>query len=99
MQKPLPSGLPLPRRFQSLREGAVVVRVLVPAKVQEIHRFCDARQSQPFSPGSKPFAEHLIPFAVVIAKLQMLLEVFLRVAEVALCLDGSTPLLNYEFWP
>jgi hypothetical protein len=70
-----------------LREGAVTVRVFVSAKFQEILLSNDARQSKPFSPDSKPFAEHLILLVVVIAELQMLLEVFLRIAEVALCFD------------
>jgi hypothetical protein len=63
--------------------------VFVPAELQKIRFLNNADQSQPFSAGPEPLTEHLILLAIIIAKLQMLREVFLRVAEIALCLNGQ----------
>jgi hypothetical protein len=73
--------------FQSLGQRTVSIRAFVSAKFQKIRLLDDACQSQQFSAGSKPLAKHLILLAVVVAELQMFLEVFLRVAQIALCLN------------
>jgi len=77
------------RCFQSLRQGAFTIRVFVLAELQKIRFLYNAGQSQPFSTGPKPLTEHLMLLAIIIAKLQMLREIFFRVAEIALCLDGQ----------
>jgi hypothetical protein len=38
-----------------------------------------------------PFTRHRVILAVIIAKLQMLAEVFFRIAQVALCFGGQNP--------
>jgi hypothetical protein len=59
------------------------------AEFQELILFHPACKPKRFSPDTHPFARHDIFLTVIIAELQMLFEVLLRIAQVELGLGGQ----------
>src|SRR5205823_10562769 len=65
--------------------------ILILAQPQEIIGSDFPGQSKPFRTDANPFAGHPLPFVVVIANTEVLLEVFPRVLEIVLrlCRDHA----------
>src|SRR5207248_9978751 len=80
-----------PCGVQSLRERLTRGGILILAQPQEIIGSDFPGQSKPFRTDANPFAGHPLPFVVVIANTEVLLEVFPRVLEIILrlCRDHA----------
>ncbi len=61
------------------------------AEFQELIFIHPAGESKLFRSDASPLAIHRVVLAVIIAKLQMLAEVFFRIVQTALCFGGQHP--------